>query len=483
MIAQKNNRMSLQMKRCFSVLFILLTLFAVYAHPQTEKLSVAMDIAKGDIINLNPYTASDSTSVVILDNLYDGLFAYDAQTGRPVPSLAESYSVSEDGLSWTFHLRTAYFSDHSPITSESFKESWNYLIQGPLASNLDFLSSVETPDSSTLTVNLKHPVSYLPSLLCQPCLAAVKPTDSSLFSGAYRVVFRDESRIKLKKNNHYWDSVGCPEVVIHIGTETDFSSDFLSGSIHWSLAPVENASQYMEVSPLYGTTFLYFSSSDGIYSDNDMQSALAQLVPVDYIRIIQSSIIPSDSLVPQSGAYAEYEKQASNLFSTTFKRYNIRSAADLPVLHIAVHRGDSTILTGQLIQEIWSETLKGTVSLDTVPSTVYTTDPAENPYDFCIITWIADYYDPAAFLSLFRSDASYSLANYSNTEYDHLLDLADSLEDRQSYLLEAEKILLNSGTVIPISTAVSTNFVRSDLIEGWYPNLLDIHPLKNIRFK
>ena len=471
------------MRRCFSVLFILLTLFAVYAHPQTEKLNVAMDIAKGDIINLNPYTASDSNSVVILDNLYDGLFAYDAQTGKPVPSLAESYTVSEDGLSWTFRIRSAFFSDNSPITSQSFKQSWEYLLQGPLASNLYFLDSVETPDDSTLVVKLEHPVSYLPSLLCQPCLAAVKPTDSSVFSGAYRVVFRDESRIELKKNPHYWDSVGCPEVVIHIGTEKDFSSDFLSGRIQWSLAPVENASDYMEVAPLYGTTFLYFSSSDGIYSEDDMQSALAQLIPVDYIRIIQSSIIPSDSLVPGSGAYAEYDTQATSLFSTIFKRYNIRSAADLPVLHIAVHRGDSTILTGQLIQEIWSETLRGTVSLDTIPSTVYTTDPAENPYDFCIITWIADYYDPAAFLSLFRSDASYSLANYSNAEYDRLLDLADRLEDRQSYLLEAEKILLNSGTVIPISTAVSTNFVRNDLIEGWYPNPLDIHPLKNIRFK
>ena len=465
------------MKRCFCVLVILLALFAVSAHPQTEKLSMAMDLAKGETITLNPYTASDNASVIILDNLYEGLFAYDPETGKPVPSLAESYSVSEDGLSWTFNLRKSSFSDNSPITSYSFEQSWKYLLQGPLASNLDFLSSIETPDERTLVIRLRHPISYLPSLLCQPCLAAVKPSDSSVFSGAYKVTGQSEKEIELKRNPYYWDSTGCQEVVIHIGSDSDFSEEFLDGSIQWSLAPVENASKYMEVSPLYGTTFLYFCSSDGVFSDNNVQRALSRLIPVDYVRMIQSSIIPSDSLVPLSGAQAQFRTTVSEDLGS------IGDASDLPVLRIAVHRGDSAILTGQLIQEIWSSNLHATVSLDTVPSTVYTSDPADNPYDFCIITWIADYYDPTAFLSLFRSDASYNLARYSNPEYDRLLELADSVEDREQYLLKAEQILLDNGTVIPVSTAVSTNFVRSDLIEGWYPNPLDIHPLKSIRFK
>lgn len=465
------------MKRCFTVFVILFALFSVSAHPQTEKLNVAMDIAKGEVITLNPYTASDNASVVILDNLYDGLFAYDSQTGKPVPALAENYSVSEDGLSWTFNLRESYFSDNSPITAKSFEQSWKYLLQGPLASNLDFLSSIDTPDESTLVINLKYPVSYLPSLLCQPCLAAVKPSDSSVFSGAYKVTLQSEKEIELKKNPYYWDSTGCDEVTIHIGSDSDFSEDFLDGSIQWSLAPIENASDYMEIAPLYGTTFLYFCSSDAIFSGNNVKRGLARLIPMDYIRMIQSSIIPSDSLVPLSGAKAEFKTTVSEDLSS------IAAQTELPVLEIAVHRGDSTILSGQLIQEIWSSSLHTTVSLDTVPSTVYTSNPANNPYDFCIITWIADYYDPTAFLSLFRSDASYNLARYSNPEFDRLLELADKLEDRDQYLLKAEEILLDSGTVIPISTAVSTNFVRTDLIEGWYPNPLDIHPLKSIRFK
>lgn len=472
------------MKRffCISVL-ITCIIFGLAAQPQSEKLTVAMDIAKEEKIILNPYTASDSASVVVLQNLYDGLFSYDPETGKPLNAIAESCSVSQNGLVWTFNLRPAYFSDRSPITSGTFARSWNYLLQGPLASNLNFVEKIETPDDSTLIVTLKHPVSYLPSLLCQPCLAAINPSKNSVFSGAYRLVRQTDDSIILRANPYYWDTAACRDVEILIGKDSDFSEEFLSGRIQWSMAPVENALDYMVVAPLYGTTFLYFSSDSGLYSDPYMQRALARLIPVEYIRQIQSAVLPSSSLVPQSGAEAEYAGALPTDIAIALRDHKIESTDDFPVLQIAVHRGDSTIFSGQLIQEIWSKSLHSTVSLDTVPSTVYTADPASNPYDFCIITWIADYYDPTAFLSLFRSDASYNLAKYSNAEYDGLLDLADVSEDRQAYLLEAEKILLDYGTVIPLSTAVSTNFVREDLIEGWYPNLLDIHPLKSIRLR
>ena len=155
--------------------FIIILLCAVSplaAQSQGETLQVLMDPGK-DAIVLNPYTASDSNSIIIMLNLYDGLFGYDSATSEPVLALAESYSVSEDGLKWTFFLREASFSDGKAITSKTFENSWNYMLGGPLASNLDFVRrradgklDIETPDSRTLIVNLKYAVPYLPSLLC-----------------------------------------------------------------------------------------------------------------------------------------------------------------------------------------------------------------------------------------------------------------------------------------------------------------------------
>jgi ABC-type oligopeptide transport system substrate-binding subunit len=117
--------------------------------------------------------------------------------------------------------------------------------------------------------------------------------------------------------------------------------------------------------------------------------------------------------------------------------------------------------------------------------TLFASIPEENPYDFCSITWIGDYFDPMAFLQLFSSDSSFNLANFSNQSYDNLLRLAANAADdvsRKDILLQAEQVLLDSGVVIPMSTAFATNFVRRDMITGWEANPLDIHLFKAISY-
>ena len=90
-----------------------------------------------------------------------------------------------------------------------------------------------------------------------------------------------------------------------------------------------------------------------------------------------------------------------------------------------------------------------------------------------------------AFLQLFASNSSFNLANFRNDEYDALLDQAACSADeisRREILLKAEQVLLDSGAVIPMSTAFATNFVRKDMVSGWTANPLDIHPFKTISF-
>ncbi len=472
-------------KFCAVLTFLFIAVCALFAKGRIEQISVAMDIGKGDSLTLNPYIASDSSSVLILQNLYEGLYEYDSVTSRPVPALAQKTEVSEDGLVWTFTLGDNCFSDGSPITSETFAKSWRYLQNSTLANALALVESFETPDPGTLVVTLRHAASYFPSLLCQPCLAAADPDNSSRFSGAYTVFSRTEDEIILTYNTRYREKVGCRRIRVLITEDGDFSQDFAAGDIQWSLAFVDNAAEYLEVSPAYGTSFFYFSSDSGLFEDPFMQRALARLVPVDYIRQIEKSVMPSASLVPESGAKAAYKGTLSSDIANAYVGNSITSNSGIPVLKIAVHRGDWAVLAGQLIQETWAAALKSTVTLDTVPITVYTSDPADNPYDFCLITWIADYLDPQAFLSMFRSDSSYNPARFSNPGYDSILDEAEQHNgsERNALLLQAEQILLDSGTIIPVSTAISANYVRSDLMEGWSANLLDVHPLKKLSLK
>lgn len=468
------------------VMFIMASmLFPLFAQSQGETLKVLIDPGEDDII-LNPYTASDSNSIVIMLNLYEGLFEYDHTTSEAKPALVEKYSTSEDGLTWTFYLRSAKFSDGAEITSKTFADSWNYMIGGPLASNLDFVGrtdtgklDIQTPEKNVLVVNLKYPVPYLPSLLCQPCLAAIKDTTS--YSGAYTLQSQSDELIKLRRNPYYWDAVKTDFVDILIG-EDNYKQEFLNGNIQWSMAALSDASDYMVLSRLYATTFFYFSAKEGAYADENIRKALIDVIPWDIIRSVQGSLLESSSIVPESGLQANISDDILWLLAAGGYPYGEKA---LPVINMAITRGAQNAQAAELIAELWSKTLGITVILNTVPLTVFASTPELNPYDFCTITWIGDYFDPMAFLQLFASDSSFNLANFSNEEYDALLDAATNAADevtRKDLLLQAEQVLLDSGVVIPMSTAFATNFVRNDLISGWETNPLDIHPFKEISF-
>ncbi len=468
-------------KRILALTLLIILPVLLFANAQKEVISLGMDPGE-EVINLNPYTASDSNSIVIMQNLYDGLFSYGGNTSEAEMALTESYEVSDDGLKWTFHLKKTNFSDGEVITSKTFVESWNYLLGGPLASNLDFVSkkedgtlSLETPDNYTLIVNLEHAVSYLPSLLCQPCLAAIKDTTS--YSGAYTLVSQSDSSIVLERNKHYWGEVKNDQVVIYLGST--FDSAFKKGEIQWSMAALQDAADYMVISRLYATTFFYFSAKEGAYANQYVRQALISLIPWDIIRYIQGSLLESDSLVPQSEVTASISNETVELLMLGGYPYG----EGLPTINMGITRGSQNATAAELIAEIWSKTLGVTVTLNTVPISVYASKPDENPFDFCTMTWIGDYFDPMAFLSLFESSSSYNLANYSNVEFDQLIELAQKADEvtRSELLLQAEKLLLEDGVVIPVSTAFATNFVREDLLEGWQSNPLDLHPFKDLK--
>ena len=73
--------------------------------------------------SLDPQQATDGTSFEVIADFTDGLMQMD-EDGAAVPALAESYEVSEDGLSYTFHLRDAVWSNGEPVTAADFVFAW-----------------------------------------------------------------------------------------------------------------------------------------------------------------------------------------------------------------------------------------------------------------------------------------------------------------------------------------------------------------------
>ena len=178
-----------------------------------------------DVFTLDPQRITYQQDVRVAQSIFEGLFTESADGGDPIPGVAESWTVSPDGRTWTFTLREgARWSDGSPVTSEDFAQAWMrpllpdmasdysgflFMIRGgreffewrqrelgriaemPVAERADAtrelwartqqqyrdMVGVRTPDARTIEVDLVQPTPYWPSILAFPTLFPVhRPT-------------------------------------------------------------------------------------------------------------------------------------------------------------------------------------------------------------------------------------------------------------------------------------------------------------------
>ena len=115
-----------------------------------------------DLGDMNPHTMT--SPMYAQDWVYDGLTAL--VNGTIVPELAEKWDISEDGKTYTFHLRKGVkFSDGSDLTAELVKENIQDVINNKdgysFLQCLEEIGTMDTPDDSTLILNLKNPCNSL----------------------------------------------------------------------------------------------------------------------------------------------------------------------------------------------------------------------------------------------------------------------------------------------------------------------------------
>ena len=142
-----------------------------------------------NVMSLDTNLATDGDSFEIIADCIDGLTQMDAD-GAAVPAIAESWDVSEDGCTYTFHLRDdAFWTNGEPVTAHDFEYAWKLAMTANLEYNYMFDSSVgavknadailyegadpetlgvTSLDDKTLQVELEVPVSFFPSLMYFP---------------------------------------------------------------------------------------------------------------------------------------------------------------------------------------------------------------------------------------------------------------------------------------------------------------------------
>jgi hypothetical protein len=124
--------------------------------------------------------------------------------------------------------------------------------------------------------------------------------------------------------------------------------------------------------------------------------------------------------------------------------------------------------------------------LNTDTATHYGYLEGDGDFDLARAGWLADWSDPLTFLELSKGGSSFNYSNYSNPEFDSLLEEVNAPtsapEDRFPLLARAERVVVDDVGNIPLMFYASHNLVSSELV-GWQDNLLDIHPSRFISFE
>jgi len=460
--------------------------------------------------------------------LFEGLTTRNAK-GDIIPGMAESWTISPDGLTYTFHLRPGTkWSNGDPLNAYDFLNSWErtlnpatasqysyqlyYLVNGEaygMGKLTDFSQvGVKTPDDHTLVVTLTHPTAYFLELtsfqtLCPVHLPTVKKygTDwtkpgKMVSNGPYLLkTWRLNDYILLEANPYYWRPVPLPRIkVLPTSTSTACFNLFYSGktdliidksSIPPELVPDLKNEPYFHANPFGGTSFIRFNVKRKPFDDVRVRQALAlALDKKDIVEKITRAGEPvATTLVPPGNAsYTApqglgYNPDEARKLLAEAGYPNGRGFPDVNLLYAG--RGMGTQMATE-IQALWRRELGiNSIHLRGQEWKVYLNTQQLIDFDLCVSAWVGDYNDPQTFLDMFVTGGGNNDTNWGNARYDEMLKTSESTPDvaqRMQILHDMEKILVvDEVPIVPIYFYVGMSLYHSDKLGGYEPNFVDDH--------
>lgn len=244
--------------------------------------------------------AHTSYETPFLANLMEGLTEHDENL-VPQPRLAESWSISSDGLVYRFTLRkNVLWSDGVPLVAQHFVDSWARLrdprLKAAYANYLEDVASATAEGTQTFVVRLKRPVPYFLHL---PTFWVTFPIRKDLIArdrdwaepknlvtlGPYIAVQRTSPNFfRMMKNPTYWDKNPGPDVVEIIFESSEErvrglfavgGLDLLLDATTTDLLKAQEAGRRVEQYPYLGTFYLGFNTAKGVSKDKRIRKALA----------------------------------------------------------------------------------------------------------------------------------------------------------------------------------------------------------------
>ena len=420
--------------------------------------------------------------------------------GKVEPGIAESWELSEDGLTYTFHLRDTNWSDGQPVTADDFVYGLQRLLDPATASEYAFIGeyvkngyAVETgemevselgvraEDDKTLVLELENPCAYFLSMvgiasqyvpirkdIVESYGADFAATaDKNVYSGPFKLVSTDNMMYVFEKNDQYWnkDAINLDRVEFSVISESNTAvAMYENGELDFVKLPTDSVAQYDDIDSEFmngNEDYLYINeeSTNKIVSNKNFRKALNYgLNRNDYIALATNNVYsPSNTLVmPLVGGASKSYGDIDVAKEYLEKAMSEEGYSDPSEIEIELTTTDleASKKIAEVLQELWQNALGITVTIRQVTyADIYGSVLPNGDYQIAYGGWGPDYSDPYTYLELFKSDCSYNYSNYKNDEFDKLLEDSKTETDvkaRMDMLNEAEKIILEDAAFVPL---------------------------------
>ncbi len=437
-----------------------------------------------------------------------------------------TYAIKmRDGIKW---------SDGKDVTAGDFEYSWKRLADPATAADYCYMIDmvqgyaevadgsadkdtlgIKAVDDKNLEITLSYDCPYFEEIMAFPATFPVRQDivegneewtyspETYIGNGAYKMVeWSHNAYILTEKSETYYDyeKLG-PDTIKYtlLDDNNAMLAAFNSGELNFIMNfPTDEMANYLAsgqitVAPYIGTYYVCFNTEDEVFSNPLVRQAFSLVIDRNYIveNVSQSGEVPATGYVP-SGVY-DAEGANGDDFRTVGGEYYSVSADDyqancdkarellaeagypngegFPAVEYMYNTDDRHKAIAEALQNMWQTELGVTVNLSNQDWNVFLKSRKDGDFQIARNGWIADYNDPCSFLDMWYTGGGNNDAQYSNPEYDALIDAAKATSDqteRMAAFHKAEDLLIGQDNVLAPIYFYTNPYMLSDNISGMY---------------
>ena len=437
-----------------------------------------------------------------------------------------TYAIKmRDGIKW---------SDGKDVTAGDFEYSWKRLADPATAADYCYMIDmvqgyaevadgsadkdtlgIKAVDDKNLEITLSYDCPYFEEIMAFPATFPVRQDivegneewtyspETYIGNGAYKMVeWSHNAYILTEKSETYYDyeKLG-PDTIKYtlLDDNNAMLAAFNSGELNFIMNfPTDEMANYLAsgqitVAPYIGTYYVCFNTEDEVFSNPLVRQAFSLVIDRNYIveNVSQSGEVPATGYVP-SGVYdAEgangddfrtvggeyYSVSADDYQANCDKARELLAEAGYPngegftAVEYMYNTDDRHKAIAEALQNMWQTELGVTVNLSNQDWNVFLKSRKDGDFQIARNGWIADYNDPCSFLDMWYTGGGNNDAQYSNPEYDALIDAAKATSDqteRMAAFHKAEDLLIGQDSVLAPIYFYTNPYMLSDNISGMY---------------